>query len=71
MHVMVYSKQCLEEAHKCDGVQPIIWNHATLLYTLNSNDNTVIKKQTKKFTNSLPPKKTMHHKQIMTTTAWS
>jgi hypothetical protein len=28
-------------------------------------------KQTKKFTNSLPPKKTMHHKQIMTTTAWS
>ena len=42
-----------------------------LLYTLNSNDNTDIKKQTKTFTNSLPPKKTMHHKQLMTTTAWS
>lgn len=61
--------QCLEEAHTCDGVQPIIWNHAPLLYILNSNDNTDINKQAKTFTNSLPPKKTIYNKQLMTT-AW-
>jgi hypothetical protein len=42
-----------------------------IIHAVSEPGNAVIKNQTKKFTNSLPPKKTMHHKQIMTTTAWS
>ena len=70
-HGVRYPGQCLEEAHKCDGVQPLIWNHAPLLYTLISNDNTYINKQTKTFINSLPRQKDhTPQKKIMTTTTW-